>query len=117
MPGDGSGEVIEFRLRERTRLTRVGRVNGYAKVVADGQDRVDWYPQNRRITAVEWAFDDGTTVSQDLALESGMQVLRIDAETTRTVRLRIVSVTEPAAGPLGRDYTPISDVALVGAPA
>ena len=117
MPGDATGEVIEFRLREPTTLTRVGLVNGYAKVVADGLDRVDWYPQNRRITVVQWVFDDGTIVSQDLALEPRMQVLRIDPVTTRTVRLRIVSVTEPAAGPLGRDYTPISDVALVGAPA
>ena len=117
MPGDGTGEVIEFRLREPTTLTRVGLVNGYAKVVADGLRQVDWYPQNRRITEVEWAFDDGTTVRQDLALRPAMQVLRIDPVTTTTVRLRIVSVTEPAAGPLGRDYTPISDVALVGAPA
>lgn len=117
MPGDGTGAVIEFRLREATTITRVGLINGYAKVVADGLRQVDWYPQNRRIASVEWLFDDGTSMIQDLEMRPRMQVVRVDPVTTRTVRLRILGVTPPADGPLGRDYTPISDVALVGAPA
>ena len=44
-------------------VSRVGLVNGYAKQVAG----VDWYPNNRRILAVTWGFDDGTTVEQTFA--------------------------------------------------
>ena len=56
---------------------------------------VDWYPLNRRITSVEWVFDDGTTVGQDLREVRRMQGVRIDPVTTRTVQLRILGVTAP----------------------
>lgn len=118
MPGDGTGQTITLRLAESTALTRVGLVNGYAKRVSSGGALVDWYPNNRRITSVEWVFDDGTVVPQTLREVPRMQRLPLsEAVTTSTVRLRILSVTPPAAGPLGRDYTAISDVLLVGAPA
>lgn len=113
-PGDGSGTTILFTLRRPTTLTRVGLVNGYTKQVPNGTSLVDWYPLNRRITSVEWVFDDGTTVSQDLREVRRMQRLRIDPVTTRTVQLRILGVTAPGAGPLGRDYTAISEVMLAG---
>lgn len=112
--GDGSGTTITFILRRPTTLTRVGLVNGYAKQVANGAGLVDWYPLNRRITAVEWAFDDGTTLSQDLGEVRRMQAERIDPVTTRTVQLRILGVTAPGTGPLARDYTAISEVLLAG---
>jgi hypothetical protein len=112
--GDGSGSTITFTLRRPTTLTRVGLVNGYAKSVANGAGLVDWYPFNRRITSVQWVFDDGTTVSQDLREVRRMQAQPIDAVTSRTVQLRIVSVTPPGTGPLGRDYTAISEVMLAG---
>lgn len=112
--GDGSGTTIIFTLRRPTTLTRVGLVNGYAKQVANGAGLVDWYPLNRRITAVEWAFDDGTTVGQELGDVRRMQAERIDPVTTRTVQLRILGVTAPGTGPLARDYTAISEVLLAG---
>ncbi|KRF07382.1 hypothetical protein ASG88_00565 [Nocardioides sp. Soil777] len=112
--GDASGSTILFTLRRPTSLTRVGLVNGYAKQVPNGATLVDWYPLNRRITSVEWVFDDGTTVGQDLREVRRMQGVRIDAVTTRTVQLRILGVTDPGAGPLGRDYTAISEVMLSG---
>ena len=37
--------------------------------------------------------------------------------TTSTVTLRIDAVTLPGAGTLGRDYTAISEVELIGRPA
>jgi hypothetical protein len=112
--GDVSGATILFTLRRPTTLTRVGLVNGYSKQVPNGSAVVDWYPLNRRITAVEWVFDDGTTVGQDLREVRRMQGVRIDPVTTRTVQLRILGVTDPGAGPLGRDYTAISEVMLSG---
>lgn len=113
--GDGSGATITFTLRRPTTLTRVGLVNGYAKQVTNGGGLVDWYPQNRRITSVEWVFDDGSTVAQELGEVRRMQAARIAPVTTRTVQLRILAVTAPGTGPLARDYTAISEVLLVGA--
>ena len=60
--GDGTGAVITITLPEPTVVTRVGLVNGYAKQVAG----VDWYPNNRRILAVTWGFDNGTHARADL---------------------------------------------------
>lgn len=112
--GDASGATITFTLRRPTTLTRVGLVNGYAKRVPNGATLVDWYPLNRRVTAVEWVFDDGSTAAQDLREVRRMQVLRVEPVTTRTVQLRILGVTAPGPGPLGRDYTAISEVLLTG---
>ncbi|WP_442940351.1 hypothetical protein [Nocardioides sp. B-3] len=98
-------------------MRRVGLINGYAKQVPSGASLVDWYPNNRRITAVEWTFDDGTVVRQDLAEKTKLQRLTIDPVTTSTVQLRLLSVTAPGAGLLGRDYTAISDVLIAGTPA
>lgn len=115
--GDATGETITFTLPQATIIRRVGLLNGYAKQVPSGAGLVDWYPHNRRITAVEWVFDDGTTIRQDLAEKATLQRLTIDPVITSTVQLRLLSVTAPSAGPLGRDYTAISDVLIAGTPA
>lgn len=112
MPGDGTGSEVVLRLDEPTTIVAVGLVNGYAKV----EPGYDGYPANRRVTAVEWVFDDGTVVPQTLAEDRDLQGIEVDAVTTSTVTLRIVAVTEPALGPAGRDYTAISEVALAGTP-
>ena len=54
-------------------VTRVGLINGYAKQVAG----VDWYPNNRRILAVTWGFDDGSIVEQTFAERPDMQRLKV----------------------------------------
>ncbi|WP_457205465.1 NADase-type glycan-binding domain-containing protein [Nocardioides sp. P5_C9_2] len=112
--GDATGTTITFTLRRPTTLTSLGLVNGYARRVSNGSSQVDWYPLNRRITRVLWVFDDGSTVGQDLSEVRRLQRLRIDPVTTRTVQLRIAAVTPPGAGPLGRDYTAVSEVLLSG---
>lgn len=114
--GDASGETITFTLPEPATIRRVGLINGYAKQVPSGASLVDWYPNNRRITAVEWAFDDGTVVRHDLAEKPRLQRLTVDPVTTSTIQLRLLTVTAPGAGVLGRDYTAISDVLIAGTP-
>ena len=111
MPGDGTGAVLRFTLPAPTRLTSVGLVNGYAKVDGD----IDWYPRNRRVTAVTWAFDDGSTLRQDLIEGPSMQTVAADVVTT-TVTLTLEEVSAPG-GSGGRDFTPVSDVRLIGAAA
>ena len=118
MPGDGSGETISFDLAEETRLRSVGLINGYAKTATSSSGgSLDWYTGNRRILAVAWMFDDGSVVTQDLTETRRLQTIPVDPVTTSTVELRLVNFTDPGTGPSRRDYTAISDVALVGSPA
>jgi len=109
MAGDGSGATLSIELPERSVVTRVGLINGYAKV----DDRVDWYPRNRRVLEAEWIFDDGTTIVQHLDESSKMQSLDVGPIQTSTLQLRILIVTAPG----DRNYTAVSDLLIEGAPA
>jgi hypothetical protein len=115
--GDATGQTITFTLAESSSIRRVGLINGFARQVQSGDTLVDWYPNNRRITLVEWVFDDGTVVQQDLKEKSTLQRLTIEPVTTTDVQLRLLRVTAPGAGALGRDYTVISEILLAGTPA
>jgi hypothetical protein len=118
MPGDGSGDTITVELSKATRLTSVGLINGYAKTDTDASGNpLDWYAGNRRILSVEWAFDDGSVVTQDLTESRRLQRMKIEPATTSSVELRLLTVTAPGEGPSRRDYTAISELALVGTPA
>lgn len=108
--GDATGESITVTLRMGGVVTRVGLVNGYSKQVAG----VDWYPNNRRILAVTWQFDDGATIEQTFAERPGMQRIKVPPTVASTVTITITSVTPPGTGNLGRDYTAISEVAVLG---
>lgn len=116
MPGDGTGEAITFTFDEPVELSRVGLINGYAKVVPDDGGTLDWYRGNRRVQQVEWTFDDGRTVTQDLRETTDMQARPVDQVVTRTITLRLVAVSSPGTGRAARDYTAISDVRLLGTP-
>jgi len=114
MPGDGTGRTLKFTLPSESVLTKIGLVNGYAKVDRDRKGHpISWYQRNRRVTEVEWAFDDGTVVTQSLDQTRRMQAMAIDPVRTTTVKLTLVSVSDPGSRN-GRNYTPISDVALIG---
>jgi hypothetical protein len=114
MPGDGSGKELTFTLPGATHLTEVGLVNGYAKTGRQGGKKMDWYAGNRRVLAVEWVFDDGSSVEQDLRKTRDMQTTHVDVTTT-TVRLRLVRVSAPGKGPDRRNMTAVSEVRLGGA--
>jgi len=114
MDGDGSGETLTITLPGPSVVTRVGLVNGYAKVDHDGRDRAtNWYDRNRRVLEVEWIFDDGTTVVQHLDETRRMQSIEVGPVSTSTIQLKIMIVTRPG----DRDYTAISDVLIEGASA
>ena len=110
MAGDATGQTVTVTLARPGVVQRVGLVNGYAKQVAG----VDWYPNNRRILAVTWGFEDGSTIEQTFAERPGMQQLKVPPVQSRTVTITITSVTPPGSGNLGRDYTAISEVAITG---
>ena len=108
--GDATAKVVTVTLGEPAVVDRVGLVNGYTKQVAG----VDWYPNNRRILAVTWGFEDGTTVEQTFSENPTMQLLKVPPVQTSTVTITITSVTPPGSGNLGRDYTAISEVSITG---
>lgn len=111
MPGDGSGQELTITLPGPSVVTRVGLVNGYAKVDHDHRGRTtNWYDVNRRVLEVEWLFDDGTSVVQHLTDTRRMQTLEVGPVATSTVRLKILIVSRPG----GRDFTAISDLLIEG---
>lgn len=110
MAGDGTGAVITITLRRPTVVNRVGLVNGYDKRVSG----VHWYPHNRRVLAARWAFDDGSSIMQTLAERPDLQQVEVPPVLTGTVTLTIASVSAPGTGPLGRDYTAISEIVITG---
>jgi hypothetical protein len=113
-PGAATGTELTFRLDQPTRLTRVGLVNGYSKIAYAGGRAYDWYLGNRRVLAVQWIYDDGSSVSQTFGNDRSMQQTAIRPVTTRSVRLRITQVSPPGQGPASRDDTAISEVLLLG---
>jgi serine/threonine-protein kinase len=106
--GDGTGRRITLNLGADTLVTSVGLINGLAKI--DSCDGTDRYFDQRRVTAVQWTFDDGTTVTQDLDPSTKtMQTIEIESITTR-VSVTILSTTPPG----NRDFTPISEIEVQG---
>ncbi|MGH8839160.1 MAG: discoidin domain-containing protein [Jiangellaceae bacterium] len=94
-PGDGVGETLVLDLGGSVRIAEVALVPGYAKTdAADGTDR---YAENRRITAVRWRFDDGTTVEQELDPDPtlrDLQTFRVPPRATQRLVLEIVSSSD-----------------------
>jgi hypothetical protein len=117
-PGDGTGKAITFGFDEPVQMTEVGLINGYAKIASDASGTYDWYAGNRRILEVEWTFDDGTVVSQDLEQTRRMQTVTLDkGVVTEQVTMRLLEVTPPGTGRASRNNTAISEVFLQGAAA
>jgi hypothetical protein len=112
MEGDGTGQKIVFTFPEKTRITEVGLINGYAKTARDGGKVLDWYEGHRRIQAVVWIFADGSTVRQNLTDTRELQTIDVDPVEVRKVVLKILGTTEPGTGAARRDMTAISDVRL-----
>ncbi len=113
-PGDATGETLVFRFDTPVVLREVGLVNGYAKVGQDAKGVLDWYHGNRRVLAVEWVLDDGTTIDQQLGDTTVMQAVPVRKVRTQTVRLRLMTVSTPGPGRASRDFTAISEVRLFG---
>jgi hypothetical protein len=107
--GDGTGLRLTFQFASPVHIVGVGLIPGYDKI--DPKNGTDRFVEERRITAVDWDFGDGTHASQDLEDSRALQSLAMDA-TTSTVTLTIQGTTRPGK----RDYTAISEVLFRGTP-
>ena len=110
MPGDGTGTTLTFTLAHPATVTWVGLINGYAKT----ESGMDWYAGNRRVLEVEWTFDDGTQVKQDLRNTRDLQRISVRPERTGSVKLTLLNVSPPGKGPASRDMTAVSEVRIGG---
>ncbi|MCL2614580.1 MAG: hypothetical protein FWD95_15310 [Nocardioidaceae bacterium] len=108
--GDASGRSITITFDKPVTIRSVGLINGYAKKYPG----YDGYRLNRRVTAVRWVLEDGTTLDQTLTDDRTMQSIRVRARPTRSLKLEIESVTPPGRGKDGKDYTAISEIGLKG---
>ncbi|HJQ06540.1 MAG TPA: hypothetical protein VJ872_13890 [Nocardioides sp.] len=107
--GDASGRSITISFDTPVTLTSVGLVNGYAK----SYQGYNGYLLNRRITAVRWTFEDGTSITQRLQQTPTMQSVPVAAGPTSSLRLQILStVASPRQN--WRDFTAISELSLLG---
>ena len=105
--GSGRGSYLVLRFGEPVRVDRIGIIPGYAKT--DPCDGMDRFFENRIVRRVRYSFDSGDSVIQDLAPEPQLQFRQVDVATTE---IRIEIVRTSAHG--GRNYTPISEVAVFG---
>lgn len=106
--GDGVGKTLTFFFEERSHVTTLGLIPGYAKLdPCSGADRFD---DLRKIRRVRWSFDDGTSVEQifDLPVASLMSI-PVDVVTSQ-VELTILETDAPGNDLL--NHTPISEVLI-----
>lgn len=110
--GDGSGQSVEIDFGRQVNIQTIEITPGYLKV-GPRQDQgcadVSAFRYNRRILAVTYTFDDGSTVSQQLADQATYQSVTVDKVSSR-VAIRIDGTVQ-----WGTDSdTIISDVRFSG---
>jgi hypothetical protein len=89
--GDGVGQTLEVRFGQPRSIQTIGLIPGFAKT--DPSDGTDRYAQDRRIAAVQYAFDDGTIAVQRFDTDPStrtLQSIRIPAVTTARVDITIL---------------------------
>lgn len=101
--GDGIGTTITLQLSERSTIHRVGILPGYDKVDASSGD--DRWTQNRRPTLVEWAFDDGTTITRSLEDARTFQWFDVEAVSSTVTITFLDSTALPE-----RDFLAVSEL-------
>jgi hypothetical protein len=115
--GDGVGQTLEIRFRAPHDVDTIGMIPGLAKT--DPYDGTDRYAQDRRIAAVQYAFDDGTTAVQRFDTDPGnrslqsMQVPRVRTEHVYITILASVPGSQVGGQP-AVDKVAVSEVAFSG---
>ena len=114
--GAGAGEWIELEFASDVTVESIGIIPGYDKI--DPADNSDRFAQNRVVKVARFEFSDGSAVRARFERKRDMQVVML-ARPVRTHSIRIViedTYPPPPADQGGRDFTPISEVQVQGAP-
>ncbi|MEI2705417.1 MAG: hypothetical protein V9E89_09205 [Ilumatobacteraceae bacterium] len=110
---DGVGQYVDVSFDRPVHLSTVGITPGYlrqARRPSNDCEPASSFGVNRFVNAVEWTFDDGTSVVQRFEQRPEMQLTPVDATTTN-VRMTILSTTRP---PGADDDTVISEASFTG---
>ncbi|MCA1674935.1 MAG: hypothetical protein LC799_23020 [Actinobacteria bacterium] len=112
--GTGVGQRLDLSFPGQMTLTSVGLVPGYAKTDAD--DGTDRYTQNRRISAVQYTFDHGSSVVQhfDTGTYRSLQTVALPNVSTSHLTITILGSVDGEAtnGQPAFDQVAISEVAV-----
>ncbi len=111
---DGAGEYVDISFGMQVHLSTVGITPGYlreARRPSNDCEPASSFGVNRFVNAVEWTFDDGTSVIQRFEQRPEMQFMSVDAVTS-SVRMTILETTRP---PGADDDTVISEASFTGA--
>jgi hypothetical protein len=111
--GDGVGQTLEIRFGTPRTIQTIGLVPGFAKT--DPYDGTDRYAQDRRIAAVQYTFDDGTTAVQRFDTDPNdrrVQSIEIPDVTTQRVVITILATVpgSPVNGQPAVDKVAVSEV-------
>jgi hypothetical protein len=111
VPGDGVNQSLMLAFAAPVRVHEIALVPGYAKV--DPFDQVDRFAQNRRVVRARFEFSSGESVEARFADRPELQVTLVNDTLTTYVRVVILETTAPGAND-GRDFTPISEIVVMG---
>lgn len=112
VPGDGRQAFLLIEFQTPLVLTEIQIVPGYAKI--DPCDGTNRFFQNRRVRQVEITFSDGVSVPGEFRDSTDFQSVLFEPHLTEWVRITVLETYTQPAGSAGRDFTPISEVRLVG---
>ena len=113
---------IRRRARERTSIafnagvSSIGLIPGYDKI--DPSNSTDRFAQNRAVRVARLEFSDGSSVRASFERIRAMQFVALQ-QPIRTRSIRIVieeTYPPPPVEQGGRDFTPISEVQVLGTP-
>lgn len=107
--GDATGQRIVLELDGPHHVLLVGLIPGYDKI--DPFNGTDRFVENRRVSSVQWACDNGDTARQTFEDQRSMQYLNVDFAGCATLTITITGTLTPGGT---RDFTPISEVEVDG---
>ena len=112
VPGDGVGEFVDLSFIVPVRISQVQIIPGYTKVdQATGADR---FPQNRRVRRARLEFSDGSSVESNFSDAPSLQAILLPQPVvSSSLRVVVLETTAPGAVD-GRDFTPISEIVVIG---
>lgn len=109
--GDGVGQWLRLSFAAPIAVSEIRLVPGYAKV--DPSSGVNRFTQNRRVVRARFEFSDGTGVEWRFEQRPQLQPVPVPNVVTTFVHITILETTEVDTAD-ARDFTPISEVVVVG---
>ncbi len=112
VPGDGQNQFVQLDFDPPVRMREIQVIPGYAKI--DPYDGTDRFRQNRRVRKARLEFSNGTSYTVDFADDRNFQVVRLPQPVLSNYVRLVVLETTPLEDQNSRDFTPISELVVVG---